>query len=124
MQMRGFSRISFPPLVQICEMQANGRWATEEEVEHINVKELRAVLLGLQSLASHLTDATILVRTDNCTTVAYINNMGGCRSVQCDEVAIEIWNWALARNCWVFAEYLPGDLNVDADHLSRHFNKQ
>ena len=47
---------------------------------HINYLELKAVLLGLQSLCSHLESCNVKILCDNATAVSYIRNMGGSRS--------------------------------------------
>ena len=36
----------------------------------------------------------ITAMIDNTTAVAYINNMGEIRSDLCDDVALDIWQWA------------------------------
>jgi hypothetical protein len=59
--------------------------------------------------------------SDNITTVAYINNMGGCKSNEYNEIAKEIWLWAMERNNWLSAAHHPGELNVIADSLTRYF---
>ena len=48
--------------------------------------------------------------------------MGGCKSVRCNEVTIEIWNWAIPKNIWLSAAHIPGAENSDADFQSRHLN--
>ena len=54
---------------------ANGQWS-EEEKEHINVKELKAVYNGLLALCSHIKH-THTHQTVHMTAVAYIRKMGG-----------------------------------------------
>ncbi len=56
-----------------------GLWNSQEQQHHINYLELKAVSLGLQSLCSDVTNKHIRILTDNTTTVAYINAMGGIR---------------------------------------------
>ena len=55
---------------------AGGRWSNVEKEHHINYLELKAVLLGLQSLCSSVSNSHVKVLTDNSTAVAYIRNMG------------------------------------------------
>ena len=54
---------------------AGGRWGPGE-ITHINVLELKAVLLGLQSLC-RVTNSHVLVKTDSTTALWYIRQMGG-----------------------------------------------
>ena len=57
--------------------KCGGRWSPDEKRDHINVLELKAILFGLQSLATNYTNAHILIKSDNITAVAYVKNMGG-----------------------------------------------
>ena len=63
------------------------RWTTEEATRHINVLELLAVLLGLQALCQSVYNTHIHIKSDNTTTVAFIENMGGCHSLLCNTVS-------------------------------------
>jgi len=67
-----------------------GRWSPEEKEYHINYSELKATLLGLQSLCSASTECHIKVLTDNTTAVAYICHMGGSHSIPFNDMAREI----------------------------------
>ena len=121
-----------PPEVEICtdaslegwgahrgETTAGGRWL-EEEKAHINVLELKAILLGLKSLNNE-GDSHIRVLTDNTTALAYVKNMGGVKSVACNEVAGEIWDWCEQRGLWLTIAHIPGVFNTVADYMSRNF---
>ena len=54
--------------------------------------------------------------------VAYVNQMGGSKSIACDLLAHRIWSWCIARNrsIWLSAVHIPGCTNVEADLLSRN----
>ena len=69
------------------EQKPGGLWSLEEQGFHINYLELKAVLLGLQSLCNNLGQRHIRVQSDNTTAVAYINAMGGIRSAECNNMA-------------------------------------
>ena len=58
------------------EQQTGGLWSAKEHCFHINHLEMKAVLFGLQSLCSDLTDKHIRIQSDNTTAVSYINAMG------------------------------------------------
>ena len=79
-----------------------GRWSPEEKEYHINYLELKAILLGLQSLCSASTECHIKVLTDNTTAVAYIHNMGGSHSIACNDMAREIWLWCKEKGIFPF----------------------
>ena len=59
---------------------------------------------------------------DNTTAVAYVNHMGGSKSLPCNDLAKEIWEWCANRNITLSATHLPGKQNVIADKESRKFN--
>ena len=92
-----------------------GQWSIVEAKHHINYLELKAVLLGLQSLCKDYVNSHIKVMTDNTTTVAYIRNMGGSQSLDCNEIARAIWLWCLPRDIWLTVSHIPGQHNVVAD---------
>ena len=49
---------------------SGGQWSSSEESHLINYLELKAILLGLQSLCKDMTNDHIRVKTDNSTAVA------------------------------------------------------
>jgi len=101
-----------------------GRWNQVERRHFINVLECKAVLLGLQSLCRKVRHKHILIKSDNTTTVAYINHMGGSQSEFCNDIAREIWEWCISRSIWLSATHIPGTSNTEADLESRHFTDQ
>ena len=94
-------------------------WSLEEQRYHINVLELKAVLLDLKSLCGAFSEKHVLVQSDNTTTVAYINAMGGIKSITCNKMATMIWDWCLNHNIWLSATNIPGSKNIQADKESR-----
>lgn len=103
---------------------SNGiRWNTEEQELHINILELKAIFNGLKSFCSDMHKVHIKVMSDNTTAIAYVNNMGGIRSIECDKIAKSIWNWCKARSIWITAAYIPGLDNIEADTASRKFKE-
>ena len=51
-----------------------------EAASHINVLELRTVVLALRHFLPRLSGQHVLVRTDNTAALAYINRQGGVHS--------------------------------------------
>ena len=60
-------------------MIAQGHWSTQQSKLHINVLELKAVLLALKTFVPQLSlhHRIIQVASDNTTVCAYINKLGG-----------------------------------------------
>ena len=85
-----------------------------------NMRELTAIRNGLFSFvrAGDWRDCAVRVRSDNQTAVAYINKMGGRVPALC-RVAEEIHSLCMQRGLRLTALYLPGEMNVEADALSR-----
>ena len=104
------------------DQTSGGQWDLEEEKMHINVLELKAVFFALKSFLANAHNKHIQIKTDNTTTVAYINNFGGVKSIECHKVARDIWEWAFARNNLLCAVHLPGSQNELADKASRIFD--
>ena len=58
-----------------CHLQSTGGpWSEEEKRMHINCLELLAATLAVKSFAKHRSRVSILLRIDNTTAVAYIND--------------------------------------------------
>ena len=105
----------------VCQgVRTGGRWTPVEAQHHINYLELKAVFLAMQSFLKTKNGTNVLIRSDNRTTIAYINKMGGPAMTQLCSLALQIWQWCLARQITPHAEYLAGRENVIADWESRH----
>ena len=100
----------------------SGIWSKSESSRHINYLELLAVKLALSSLLDDRNNIHARIRSDNNTAVSYINSMGGCRSLECNSIAKDIWDWAVDKDIWLSAAHIPGSSNIDADQLSRNLN--
>ena len=101
------------------EMRSTGgNWGAEEAKMHINYLELLAAWLIIQSFCKDTKKSHIKVLSDNTTTVAYLNNMGGTKE-KCNELARKIWYWYYKNNNWISSAHLPGKDNIIADKESR-----
>ncbi|XP_042562141.1 LOW QUALITY PROTEIN: uncharacterized protein LOC122131476 [Clupea harengus] len=90
---------------------ARGRWSPQQKRQHINVLELRAVLLALRHFLPALVGRHVLVRSDNMSAVYYINHQGGTRSLQCLGVAQQLLQETHQHLLSLRAVYLPGTYN-------------
>ena len=96
-----------------------GFWSTEESSLHINILETKAVLFAFRSLFRDISNSSILIKSDNITTVCYINHLGGVKSPEISDLICELYDFCLSRKISIRASYLKGCLNVRADALSR-----
>ena len=94
-------------------------WSAEEMPQHINCLELLAANLALKSFAKGKIWIYVLLKIDNTTVVAYINNQGGTVSKELIALTKNIWMWCLERRIHIQAKHLPGAMNTKADLESR-----
>jgi hypothetical protein len=101
---------------------AGGPWGEAEAKAHINVLETTAAFLALQSFCSRTINKHVRLELDNTAAVAYVNNMGGNQSSECNAIVRQVWIWCIQKNIWVSATHIPGVTNVEADKRSRQFD--
>ena len=90
-----------------------------EKKEHINILEMKAAIMALKAFTKNLTNRSILLRTDNMTTLAYLMKMGGTKNRTLSILAQEIWSYLIPRNLSLSVEHIRGELNKVADRESR-----
>ena len=78
-----------------------GEWTPSEAEYHINILELLAAFFALKCFCSHMNNCHIQIQIDNTTALAYINNMGGSKSKERNQLAVQIWEWCISRNIWL-----------------------
>ena len=103
------------PLGLLC----SGTWDSPGPLPHINILEMRAVILALTEFQSHLRNRSVMLSTDNSTVVAYIHKQGGTHSPSLCLLAWHLLLFCQDRNIRLSVRHLPGRLNVIADNLSR-----
>lgn len=96
-----------------------GFWSKYESTLHINIREMKAVLFLFQCFYRQTSDCSILIKTDNTSVVAYINNQGGTCSARLCVLALKLWSFCICRNIKIHALHVPGIENSKADALSR-----
>ena len=102
---------------------SGGRWSTQEGETHINVRELKAIEIGVFSYTKNAQPRHIRIMSDNTTAIAYINKMGGICSLECDQIAKTIWLHCKSIGAHLSAAFIPGKENNIADKKSRVFNE-
>ena len=103
------------------KFQINGRWNDIEKTFHINYLELLAIFYAIKAFCKKITDKHVQILSDNSSSVAHINNMGGIKSMQMNELTKSIWSFCIDRNIWISSAHIPGKSN-SADGPSRQFN--
>ena len=102
-------------------MIAQGYWSTQQSKLHINVLELKAVLLALKTFVPQLSlhQRIIQVASDNTTVCAYINKLGGTRSWDMFAITWHLFAFCRKNKVVLTARHVPGVMNLVADQLSR-----
>ena len=105
-------------------VKTGGQWTPREKSLHghnINMLELMAAELAIKTFTQQHTEAkNVHLMIDNKSALAYLVKMGGTKSRHLMEKAKTIWDFLLSRGIMLTAEYLPTELNVEADHESRN----
>ena len=70
-----------------------GLWSHTEKQLHINVLELKAVILALKHFSDQCTKKQVLVASDNTTVVAHINKQGGTHSTELCALMWQLLTW-------------------------------
>jgi hypothetical protein len=86
---------------------------------HINALELLAVQKAIELWGNLWEGSHVLFLMDNRTAVSYISKQGGTRSSCLNAIAESIFRLATGCRLTVSENYLPGEMNVVADLLSR-----
>ena len=94
-------------------------WSQQKCSMDINYLELLAATLAVKTFAKAKTAMSILLRIDNTTAVAYINNLGGTASKELVIITRDLWMWCLERDIHIAEVHLPGVLNAVAHTESR-----
>lgn len=100
------------------EQKTRGRWSPSEAAYHINILELLAAFFALKCFCRYVVNCHVLIQIDNTTAFAYINNMGGSKSRELDQLAFRIWDWCILCNIWLSAVHIAGQLNTGPDKKS------
>ena len=102
-------------------MIAQGHWSTQQSKLHINVLELKAVLLALKTFVPQLSlhQRIIQVASDNTTVCAYINEIGCTRSWDMFALTWHLFAFCCKNKVVLLARHVPGVMNLVADQLSR-----
>ena len=99
-------------------------WTPLETQKHINELELLAVYFALKSFLCLLKGKHVCIKSDNSTTVCYLNAMGGTKSPLCNKIAKSGWMCCVKNEIWLTACHVPGVLNFEADKSSRQFKER
>ena len=102
------------------DAQSANNYFSDTEIEFsINTKELLAIKYALRCFRTELQGLHVLIRSDNTTAISYVKNMGGTKHGLRNEIAKDIWDFAIEHSMWLSISHIPGVENVSADTASR-----
>ena len=88
-------------------------WLPDEKLMHINVLELKTILLALKPFVK-TSHKHIKIMSDNTTAIHCINKMGTSNSMECHHEVLKIWKWAIIHKNYLSTAHIPGKLNTVA----------
>ena len=74
-----------------------------QSIQHINLLELKATFLALKTFLKDQSHRAVLLKLDNYTAVALLNNTGGTHSAPLMSLALETRTWCNQRNILISA---------------------
>lgn len=79
-------------------MTASALWTEEEAILHINVLELKTILLELRTFIIHIQGQVVAICTDNTMAMSYVNRQGGTISRTLCHLVLQIWELCIQHN--------------------------
>jgi len=101
-------------------LKTGGQWTKSENKLHINEQEMIAALLAIKTFTRGTSIDSIHLQIDNQAALAYIANQGGTKSLKLLKIAKETWTYLKSKNISITTEWLPTELNKEADYESRN----
>ena len=91
------------------------QWPLVKQAQlHINVLELKAVLLALKGFQENLQGQSVLICSDNSTVVSYLNKEEGTHSIEMCALIWRILAFTNSRRIQIRARHVPGSLKCDS----------
>ena len=96
-----------------------GSWEVHQRSLHINVLELRTILIALRLFPHLIKGKRVLILCDNSAAVSHLQKCGGVRSWPLYSLSWLIFSKVTKLDIHLQVRHIPGSLNVIADRLSR-----
>ena len=94
-------------------------WSAQEIKSNINVLELFAIKLAIQTFSKILKHKSSDLQVNKLVPLTYLLKMGGTQNLKLVQLANEIWDH-LQCGITLTADYLSSKLNLTADWESRN----
>ncbi len=94
---------------------SQGLWKDQHLSWHSNRLEMLAVFPALKNFLADLRDHHVLAHSDNTSVISYLNHQGCLRSRPLCKLACQILLWSQGKLLSLWAAYIPGAHNIEAD---------
>lgn len=100
---------------------AGGQWTQNDlnNYKHINILELEACRKAILTFTRIHKVKSIHLQIDNKCALTYLLKQGGKSNRVMNDIAKEIWQFLIKNKITISAEYIPSQLNIQADRMSR-----
>ena len=89
-------------------VKTQGLWTDEKKKLHINALEIEAVMFAVQSFVKDQQKIHVHLKMDNTTTVAYVNKMGGTKSLAMSNISKQLWDFCLQKEITIDQSHICG----------------
>ena len=89
------------------DLTVQGVWSSQEQQLHINNLELLAVRNALHHFCTLIQGKHVLVKSDNSTVIAYINNQGGTKSTDLCMILWHLMQWCIEKGITLTSSHIP-----------------
>ena len=104
-------------------LRAGGQWSEAETQFHINVLEMKAAKLAIESFCRVKKPKSVHPQINNITAQSHLVKMGETKSAELNRISVEIWEYLMyliGNKITLTAEHLPSSQNIQADCESHH----
>ena len=97
------------------DLTCGGAWDQKEQLNHINIRELKATYYALRSFNDHCKNKHVRILCDSTAAIGMVNKMGSSKNRLGDQISKTLWSYCQQNDICVTVTYIPGKLNVIAD---------
>ena len=104
---------------QLNNQSAAGVWNQQDSERHSNIREMMAMIKGLQNFQKAVNHKVVMLVSDNLTAVSHVQKQGGTHSWILYTKTLQLFQLAEKLGVTLRARWMPGKDLIEADSLSR-----
>ena len=105
--------------VELDNLSLAGRWNSFQASQHSNIREMMAMIRGLEGFKETLKNQVVMLVSDNLTAVSHVQKRGGTHSWILYCKTLQLFRLAERMGITLRARWMPGKELIGADSLSR-----